>query len=227
MLTIGVMNESTVVTDTEVQACMAAVESQINTDVAMHWNVEQVTFQFMPKGSPAGGDWAIMHVLDNSDQADALGYHEVQNDQPVGFVFAKTCIDAKTSWTVCFSHESIELVGDPRINSVKDDADTKFYALELCDPCEDDSLGYMISVNEGAPGILVSDFVLEAWFDPSAKGPYTHRNTIPAPLTLAKGGYCSYFDIASKQWSQATNFKKVSARAIPTHYSRRGRRMGL
>lgn len=222
MKLIAVVNHSTVVSNDDVKACALAVTEQINQDVIAHWNIEPVSMEPCAPDAIPPAAWAIMYVLDNSDQADALGYHEVQSDKPVGFVFAKTCKDAGTSWTVCFSHEAIELVGDPRINSVKDDADAKFYALELCDPCEDDSLGYKIG------DVLVSDFVLEAWFDASAPhGPYTFRNTIAAPLTLAKGGYCSYFDVNAKQWSQATNFQKVSARVVPSHYSRRGRRMGL
>ena len=35
----------------------------------------------------------------------------------------------------------------------------QLYAYEVCDPCEDDSLGYHID------NILLSDFVYPAWFE--------------------------------------------------------------
>jgi hypothetical protein len=54
------------------------------------------------------------------------------------------------------------MLADPNINLTVfvQDADTTgtLYAYEVCDACEDDSLGYQIN------NVLVSDFVYTAWF---------------------------------------------------------------
>src|SRR6185312_9274320 len=206
-LPIGVINLSTVVSNDDVAKVAVAVQKQIFDHASIIWPIRNVRMEMADKNWKG---WTIA-VLDNSDQADALGYHELTKlGMPVSFVFAKTCIDDKVSWSVCFSHESLEMMVDPYINATADVGDAKFYAYEVCDPVEDDSFGYEID------GVLVSDFVTPEWFIEGAAGPYSFKQHVSAPLTLAKGGYCSYFDPKSGKWSQQTDFSKVSARAVPT-----------
>jgi len=49
-------------------------------------------------------------ILDDSDQAGALGYHDLTSDGlPIGKVFAASDLKAGTSWTVTASHELLEM----------------------------------------------------------------------------------------------------------------------
>jgi len=73
--------------------------------------------KFVPQGdSPAAGSWWLVS-LDDSDQASALGYHDMTSEGlPLGKVFGTTNLKFGTNWTVTASHELLEMLGDPSIN---------------------------------------------------------------------------------------------------------------
>ena len=72
MLQIGVINESTVIADGDVQAMLPAFTQQWNQDLQPVWGVGDANFTFVPSGqSPASGTWWVV-FLDDSDQAGAL-----------------------------------------------------------------------------------------------------------------------------------------------------------
>ncbi|HXP45295.1 MAG TPA: hypothetical protein VN833_33940 [Candidatus Acidoferrales bacterium] len=91
---------------------------------------ERVTNGFRPVGGtdaqltivrkgtkPSYGSWWIV-LLNDSDQANALGYHDLATEGlPVGKVFAVSDLNAGTSSTVTASHELLELLGDPQHQS--------------------------------------------------------------------------------------------------------------
>lgn len=201
MMQIAVKNQSTVVTDAQLQAALAAFQQQVSHDFAKAWDLD-ATLHFLPKQSPVPSGYALIVVLDDADQAGALGYHDIQTTgEPLGKVFAKTTIMYGGHWTVTFSHELLEMIADPYINLVAAcDRQNRMYAYEVCDAVEDDNFGYMIN------GILVSDFVLPHWFDEHAtrKNQFSFKNHVRAPFQLAPGGYISYLDLGTGQWQQIT-----------------------
>ncbi len=204
MIHIAIINESTVLTDDQVAPAVAALQYQISNHFAPHWGLTAAV-RLITSPSVALPTYWQLAILDNSDQADALGYHDVTaTGQPLGKVFAKSDIDSGSSWTNTLSHEALEILGDPDINlsAWVDNADgsATLYAYELCDPCEADTLGYMHN------GILLSDFVLPAYFQTSnTSGPYDFLKRISKPLEILKDGYLSTFDIAAGgQWKQIT-----------------------
>src|ERR1051326_6400732 len=166
-VSIAFENKSSVLTDAEVQAAIPALQHQVSYDFKPYWN-EGARLVWVPSGSspPTGaGSW-LLSILDDSDQAGALGYHDVTADNtPLMKVFAKTDRDNNLSWTVTASHEILETLADPWINSAWQTSNTEFVALEVGDPVEADELGYTID------GVLVSDFILPAWFVSGLKVP--------------------------------------------------------
>lgn len=102
----------------------------------------------------------------------------------------------------------------------------KNFALEAgvfahnCDAVEADECGY-----RGVNGVLLSDFVLPAWFcdtvmwTPGTK--YSFNNKAPGAFNLAKGGYISVFQNGG--WSQINADKHAESRR-PKVGSRRERR---
>src|SRR5437764_113986 len=97
---IAIINESSVVSDADAQAATDALQIQVTRDFAPVWGVNaQLTF--FPTGStPPKGSWWLV-LLDNSDQAGALGYHDVTSDGlPLGKVFAATDLQYNLKWTV-------------------------------------------------------------------------------------------------------------------------------
>ncbi|MEY2472660.1 MAG: hypothetical protein QOK28_1989 [Actinomycetota bacterium] len=201
---IAVINSSTTVSDDEVAAAVPALQEQVHRDFAPAWGAD-ATVSFVAKGEkPAAGAWWLV-VLDDSDAAGALGYHDLTNDGlPLSKVFAGSDKQYGFNWTVTASHELLEMLADPDINLtvfVQSSASAGvLYAREVCDACEADALGYKID------GVLVSDFVYPAWFESFRKAKSTqfdHKRHLTKPFELAAGGYIGAFDISNGSgWHQ-------------------------
>lgn len=198
LINISVMNASTVLQDSDVQPVVDALQKQVDNDFGPAWGVE-ASLNFVPQGSsPAAGSWQLV-ILDDSDQAGALGYHDLTSDLKFG-----------TNWTVTASHELLEMLGDPNINLTvfiqSDLATGRLYAYEVCDACENDQFGYMIG------SVLVSDFVYPAWFEdfrPANSTQFDQGQHITQPLQLLVGGYIGTFDVTSGSgWQQLTTRKQ-------------------
>src|SRR5438093_5436244 len=85
---VSIINASTALKDDQVKAVVPALQTQVHRDFAAAWGVD-ADLIFIPKGSkPPSGSWWLT-ILDNSDQAGALGYHDVTKEGlPLGKVFA-------------------------------------------------------------------------------------------------------------------------------------------
>ena len=218
IIQISIINESTVLADKDVTPAVAALQKQVSNDFCPMWGTD-AKLTVVAKGTlpPAGSWWLVL--LDDSDQANALGYHDLTTEGlPIGKVFAVSDLKAGTSWTVTASHELLEMLGDPNINLTvfvqNSNTAGTLYAYEVCDACEDDSLGYQID------NILVSDFVYPAWFESfRAEGStqFDRMHKIQSPLQLLAGGYIGIFNVNSGSgWTQNTAEKR------PTNLRNRG-----
>jgi hypothetical protein len=195
---INATSDDSVLTDAEVQAVVPALQQQVTADFAPVWGTN-ADLAFVPRGGqpPAGAWW--LSLLDNSDQANALGYHDLTSEGlPLGKVFVLSDKQGGFQWTVTASHELLEMLGDPDINlwafPHPDARADRLYAYEDCDPCEADGLGYRID------GTLVSDFVYPAWFE-SFRRPgstqFDKQGHITQPFQILAGGYALVYDIRS------------------------------
>ena len=218
---IAVVNESTVCTDAEVAAWVPALKTQALRDFCPAWGVtppEDVYFT----ASPAASDWLLV-ILDTSDQAGALGYHDLTAaGLPLSKVFAASDKQVGDSVSVTASHEHCEMLGDPWIDSVVQGPDGVLRAFEAADACEDDQWGYEID------GVKVSDFVYPAWFgsgsSPAANGSLDFQGHIQKVGELLAGGYIGVLN-PSQGWTQVTaGDEKAQAKAVPPVGSRRERR---
>jgi hypothetical protein len=218
--TIAILNASTVLTDAQVASATPALQTQISRDFAPAWGLEAKLI-FVAKGQtvPAGA-W-VARLLDDSDQAGALGYHDDAGtaDAPEARIFVKDDIDAGMSWSVTISHELLEMLADPLCTKTASDG-AREYAFEVCDAPEDDAFGYPID------GVLVSDFVLPSWFTAGGRAPFDFRGKITAPFQVLGGGYIGVFDPHNPDagWTQITNEEKAPGRA-PQRFARRARRI--
>lgn len=196
---IIVKNQTTVLSDAEVQAALPAFQTQITTDFAPAYGTP-ASIAFAGKTDPVPAGAILVVMLDNADQAGALGYHDMQKSgDPIAKVFVKTTQRYGGIWTVTASHEILEALADPLINlTVLNDQSWKLYAYEVCDAVEADVLGYTIGETQ------VSDFVLPHYFDEHRKSgtPLSYRGHVTKPFSLAKGGYLSYLDLRTGQWKQ-------------------------
>ena len=199
----------------QVEAVLPALQKQVSDDFKAYWDLD-CTLAFLANGQPlTHGYWQIV-IIDNPDQAGALGYHEMTSaGTPLGKVFAKLDLESGSSWTATPSHELLEMLADPWINWCAMGSDSRIYALEVCDAVEDDRLGYKID------GVLVSDFITPAWFEPTDADRLDFKRHLSKQLELARGGYISIFD-RSNGWTQITAKGEGGPRMAPG--SRRQRR---
>jgi hypothetical protein len=217
---IAVLNESTVIPDTDVQNMLPAFSKQWNTDLKKVWGVDDASFPFVPKGQkPDPGSWWLV-FLDNSDQAGALAYHDLTDEGlPLSKVFVKTILGDNASVSVGATHELCEMAVDPWLNSAYQDLRGVFWAGEVADPVEDDQYGYQID------GILVSDFVTPNWFGHQhAQKEIDLKGHARKPFEVLSGGYAQKFD-PQQGWVQVTGSKaRHSNMAHAAEGSRRERR---
>src|SRR5271155_5671574 len=207
---ISVINESTVLADKDVVPVVAALQKQVTNDFGPVWGTA-AQLSIVGKGNqPPSGSWWLV-LLDDSDQANALGYHDLTTEGlPVGKVFAASDLKAGTSRTVTASHELLEMLGDPNINLTvfveNNNTAGIIYAYEVCDACEDDSLGYPID------NILVSAFVYPAWFESfrtEGSTQFDRMHKITTPFQLLVNGYIGVFNVsAGSGWQQQTQDKR-------------------
>ncbi len=220
---VAVMNQSTVVKDNDAEKVVGILQTQVTRDFAPVWGIN-ADLRFVQSGKkPNAGEWWLV-ILDDADQAGALGYHDVTSEGlPLGKVFARTSMNYKEQWNVTASHELLEMLGDPEINlAVLEESSTggRLYAYEVCDACESDKFGYKIN------GVAVSDFVFPSWFESFRKAgtQFDFTKSIKKPFQLLSGGYIGVYDIKSGSgWKQVTA-EKANFRSRPPVGSRRERR---
>lgn len=199
---ICLVNESTVTTDDELAEIAPAIQHQINHDFREPWGTN-AEVKAIPTGAQApDGAWLVV-VADDTEVAEALGYHDLTPDfQPVALIGAKLDKEFGANLSVTISHEVLEMLGDPLINQLVEDPDAgRLYAFENCDAVEADELGYEIG------GVLVSDFVLPGYFDPNHRGRGERVDFVgqlTEPFAIAKGGYLSYRNVGESEWRQVT-----------------------
>src|SRR5579864_4698159 len=145
---ISVINESTVLADADIAPAVAALKKQVTNDFRPVWGVDAELTMIGKTSQPPAGSWWLV-ILDDSDQAGALGYHDLTSEGlPLGKVFAATDLKFGSNWTVTASHELLEMLADPNINLTvfvqSGSAAGRLYAYEVCDACENDQFGYLI-----------------------------------------------------------------------------------
>ena len=218
-INIGFIKETTLLTDKEVENFVAALTLQLTRDFLPAWGFHATAVQHdIVGGHVATGTWQCA-FLDNSDQAGALGYHDLTADGfPLMKIFMQDVTNDGVSWTVTTSHEVHETLVDPNINNVVDASGFE-YAKETDDACEDDSFAVMVN------GVLISNSVTPSWFDPLGKAPFTIYpcNEITTPFGLASGGYIGRRTLPNGQWTQVLG-RVISARQVKKLASRTMRR---
>jgi hypothetical protein len=201
--------------------CAAAIDSALQTHVKWHWG-GNYHCRSGAVNATIGPNEVKVSLQASSDVQGAAGYH----DDGGIYCFRDGLPDLDSgafAYSVVISHEIFETVGDPGANRWAQDATGTLYGLELCDACE----GYFwLAPN----GVALSDFVLPAFFDPSAGAPYSYTAKPTAPLTTAPDNGSDY-QITQTAGSEAQvtadrpspHGSRASAKAHPS--SRTSRRL--
>lgn len=183
---IVLINQSTKITDAEVESIAHACDAQLRNDVAPAWDIKhplRVTI------TPDTSSYPFFMVDDIPEAPGALAYHFVQNNGvPAGKIGVKTTLDAGESVASATSHEAVELQCDIFCASWSySDRLQCLIATEACDPVQGDT--YDIKVPGGAK-VGVSNFVTPYYFTEDPLGnALDHLGTLKRPFDIAKGGY--------------------------------------
>jgi len=190
-LFLAVINLATRFNDSDCQQAVGACAGQLRRHVAPFWDMvpASVVFYADPHHVPAGAD--LLAILDDADQADVLGYHdETPDGKAYGRVFVAPVLDnggtsltGSLSVSAVLSHEVCEWFGDRFVNLWADNGSGEEYAVELCDPVEQDS--YDLA------GVAVSNFVTKRYFDHLAPTgvQVDYLGNLTHPFSMTPGGY--------------------------------------
>jgi hypothetical protein len=235
--TLYVQNASSVVTDAQAQSMTRAVGYQIRWQFCPAWGYTPTNLLFVDKHAklPAGSQ--VIAILDDSDQAGALGYHSLDDhDVAYGRVFAKPSLDngsqvfsGEYAVSATFSHECLEFLADVNVNcwaaaGEQQDGSPVLFAWEVADPCEGDSY----TVRDMRTDVAVSNFVLPAYFDSgNTKGPWDYLRRLKGPFTIGQGGYAVKWTAAGQQQVFSDRMPEWRRELKRGELSRGGRRAGL
>ena len=188
---LAIINKSSRFSDADARTSARACAAQLKLHVAPFWDMvpASVVFYADPGEVPDGAD--LLVILDDADQADALGYHdETPDGKPFGRVFVApvlnhggSALTGSLSVSAVMSHEVCEWFGDRFVNLWADNGEGLEYAVELCDPVESDS--YDIE------GVAMSNFVTKRYFDHLApRGTQVdYMKKLTKPYSMTPGGY--------------------------------------
>jgi hypothetical protein len=202
---IAVINQSTLVTNDEVNTMCEAIQIQLDLHVLPAWNMKSGAIKFYADATKVPGYAWVVTMMDNATQAGALGYHSEDNDKIDAFIFAQPVLSnggvvmvfdptnpSQYTVSATLSHEVCEMVGDRYAGGFSQGPQVtagNLYCQELCDPVENDSYGIAV----GTTTVSVSNFVFPSWFNPEAvvpqNMPFDYLGKLTAPFTMTTGGY--------------------------------------
>lgn len=209
---ITVVNEAKTPWGVAQNALVAALQKYVDERFAPVWGVPAT---LLSGSAVKKGSWGLV-FLDDADQADALGYHDLTpQGLPLGKVFVRTTISSKNLVSVTASHELAEMLADPAIDLAAEAPDGTFYAYEVADPVEEET--FQIG------GIPLSNFAYPSWFEGFRKprsDKFDEMGTCKKPFEIRAGGYMSIFK--NGEWMEIFGSKRAEARHA--REDRRGRR---
>lgn len=157
------------VSDDEVLKALKVMQKNYNTNLAKYWGLRIKLYYSPLKNKTIPTNMWHALLLDTSDEAGALGYHDVNvQDLPQCKTFVTTALLNRADWRITLDHEILEMRANPYgmkvfFNWVTYSNGTVMKRLvpnEICDPIEADRYGYFLD------GTKVSNFVTPEYYDP-------------------------------------------------------------
>lgn len=205
-MSIHYINNSSVVDATSFQQAIADINTQLSNEFAFAWGLPHIA--------------ATLTIQDTIDVQEALGYHDIDSQfHPYAKVAARLCLENGISPWIAASHEAMEMMRDPLLNSLAlidtsggQGLSGELVWFEVCDAVE----------RQSYPGRLyktpLSNFVLPGWYVPGWGYGVDHLNKVPGPLTLASGGSVAGESFAGGGWQDYTAYLSHVVKGRKVHY---------
>lgn len=181
-----------------------AVQDQVNNEFADEWGARVAVRVGADLNDAQPGEWVYGFEDELPDAPGASAFHSLDNRGiPFALCAITTCgsLYGPDGVGVDVSHEILETAGDVGANQFANDNHGLLHAVEMCDAVEIQT--YAKTCANGTV-VQVSNWLLRAWFNPGAQGPYDYmssKNLAGAvaplgPLQTAKGDGGNYQIIA-------------------------------
>jgi hypothetical protein len=245
------VNHSARAKDADLAKIAAAITLQDAQHFSPSWGLVPSTVIAVPKGHTVPIA-AHIAVIDKPNLADALGYHTDDGGIYDGFIYVNPVLDnggtilgdpahpSLPCLASVASHEVLELRGDPTCNrwidcgqEITEQDGTTFseVADEVCDPCEEDGYAVHVVVGGVPAVVVVSNFVLPAFFDQLAPA-HAKRDwlgRLHGPFMMDAGGYMAVRDGAGQETQvfgdRVPEWKRELKRAQSLRQARRLRKL--
>jgi hypothetical protein len=187
----------------EVDRAIAAVNRQLAEHFAPWWGmpakVRRAARGRIPTGPRALQDSCVVYLQKEIDADATLGYHDANHRGiPFGVVSTDVAEEQGDPWSVNFSHEVLELIGDPQSNLLamgpdpRDRRHNVFHWLEMCDAVQAQT--YEID------RVRVQNFVLPLYFTPGEqRGRNDYMGNGLRSFGVEPGGYIGFYDPKAKK----------------------------
>jgi hypothetical protein len=199
---VNASNES----DADVQKWAMACKKQADLHVSQFWTYT-VDVDFVAKGQVIPEADFYCGILNNSDQAGVLGWHDYVSDKPVIKIFTAEARKYNIPPSSVVSHEFCEVIGDEDVSTMVRGFDEQgqpcLYFRENCDPVEDDQFGYNVD------GVAVSDFITPQWFVKDGFQPLDYMKKCTKPYQILQGGYMLISYDNGATWKEIDKFSKA------------------
>lgn len=211
MRRVAIIDESDLLSAAELATAVAALQVQLDRDLASHWGVRAVLSTAAPKVQLPADLWLLRVVPPKTLPGGAAGIHLGEAGTPYALV------PAGEGWAVAASHELLEMLVDPYGH--------RFVAAPSPDPAAGGRLVYVLvevadpcgGLEYTVRGVSVSNFVLPSFYSPAEPGPFDLLGHLKLPLTACQGGYLAWFDAQDGAWHRQLpdgSFETVQA-AVP------------
>jgi hypothetical protein len=203
---VAVINRCQSIDPSEVERVVAALQMQVHRDLAATWGIDAELTLVRGGEKPPEKCWWL-NLQDDIKEEGVLGYHGVNAEGlPMAHVGVRSSTQAGMPWSLAASHTLVQLLANPKGTLAVVEGD-RVIPQEICRPCYGEQYAYRIN------GVLVSDFVLPAWFEDFRKPGSTRfdwAGHVNKPFQVLPGAYLFYFDGArSRQYFASSEKPKV------------------
>lgn len=186
---IGVVNYSKV-KDSDVALWTEAVRLQVERHFNPIWRMSAGVFFYDGSQTIPTSEAALVAIVDNDGNDDAAGSHSRLGGLVYGLVDAGQSSEPSRT----LSHEVLEILANPLLETWVDGPAGRLYAREVCDACQAFDYDVEVSILGTRRSVVVSDFVTPSWFSDGewssgGYGPTSYLGSCRVPFQIAEGGY--------------------------------------
>jgi hypothetical protein len=198
---IVLVSETPFVTFADLGKVSSAVQKQVNDHFGPVWGVQAAVDALASLADIPPNTWPVV-IRDNIGINEAGVHWNDTHDKPFALVTFREGDRPEEGWQPTVSHEVLEMLADPFGKEFRNGPSLRpkqgpvDYLVEVCDPCQAPDFVYFVD------DIPVSDFVLPAYYTAFTAGTYSHAGHITQPREVLAGGYLSWRDLLTGNWTQ-------------------------